>query len=187
MFRPAFASFVLAIACACAPASGGPPPASDRSTYPEGPFGTAQGDVIADLTFVDSSGAPWSLRDIQKDPHNRLLLLSTAAGWCTACIEEQGALEELHVAHAEDGLAVMVALFEDRDFQPASEALAEAWRTEHELTFHVVADPEFQLGDYYDPSLTPMNMIIDVNNMEMLVISTGWDRSAIESVIGARL
>lgn len=187
MLRLALACSLLVLTSACAAGSGGPGAASDRSAYPAGPYGTSEGAVLEDLTFVTPAGEPLSLSDIHADPANRLLLISTAAGWCTACIEEQPALEELHAQHQADGLVVLVALFEDRDYQPADAALAEAWQQQHELSFHVVADPEFRLGDYYDTSATPMNMIVDIDTMEILVLQTGWDRAIVESVIEARL
>jgi hypothetical protein len=171
---------------ACAGAGSGDE-TSDRSSYPAGPYGTAQGDVIEDLAFSTSTGEAFGLGDIFADTSTKLLLLSTAAGWCTACIEEQGALEELSQTHGPDGLEVMVALFEDRDYQAATPALAEEWTQEYGLTFPVVIDPEFVLADYYDEALTPMNMIVDVNTMTILRISTGWDPSAITAIIEARL
>jgi len=160
---------------------------TDRSSYPTGPYGVAQGEVIEALSFSTADGGVYGLADIFADPDTSLLLLSTAAGWCTACIEEQGALEELATTHGPDGLAVMVAVFEDRDYQPATPALAADWQQEHGLTFPVVADPDFVLADYYDTALTPMNMIVDVNTMTILRISTGWDPSAITAIIEARL
>jgi thiol-disulfide isomerase/thioredoxin len=188
--RFARASCVVAavafVSAGCAGA-GGNEGTTDRSSYPAGPYGTAQGDVIESLSFQTSAGEPFGLGDVFADTDTKLLLLSTAAGWCTACIEEQGALEELAQTHGEDGLEVMVALFEDRDYQPATPALAEQWTQEHSLTFPVVIDPDFVLAEYYDEALTPMNMIVDVNTMTMLRISTGWDPSAITAIIEARL
>lgn len=172
------------IACAGPGAGSGP---SDRSTYPAGPYGVAQGDVIDALSFTTPTGEAWGLADVFADTDASLLLLSTAAGWCTACIEEQGALEELAGTHGPAGLRVVVAVFEDRDYLPATPALAGEWQQDHGLTFPVVADPDFVLADYYDTALTPMNMIVDVNTMTILRISTGWDPSAITAIIEARL
>jgi hypothetical protein len=178
---------VIALVGAGCAGAGGDGDATDRSSYPAGPYGTAQGDVIENLSFTTSTGEAFGLGDIFADTSTKLLLLSTAAGWCTACIEEQGALEDLVQTHGDDGLEVMVALFEDRDYQPAEPALAEQWTQEHALSFPVVVDPEFVLADYYDEALTPMNMIVDVNTMTILRISTGWDPSAITAIIEARL
>lgn len=177
-------SLLAAVGCA-GPASDAT--SSDRTSYPTGPYGVAQGDVIEALSFTTADDGTYGLADIFADPDTSLLLLSTAAGWCTACIEEQGALEELTATYGAEGLAVMVALFEDRDYQPATPGLAGEWQQEHALTFPVVADPEFVLADYYDTALTPMNMIVDVNTMTILRISTGWDPSAITAIIEASL
>lgn len=143
--------------------------------------------MIEALSFQTSTGEAFGLGDIFADSDTKLLLLSTAAGWCTACIEEQGALEDLVQTHGEDGLQVMVALFEDRDYQTATPPLAAQWTQDHSVTFPVVIDPEFALAAYYDEALTPMNMIVDVNTMTILRIATGWDPSAITAIIEARL
>jgi peroxiredoxin len=171
---------------ACAPTTEGSGP-SDRSSYPAGPYGTGQGDTITDLSFVRPDDSPFALSDLFADTQNRLLLVSTAAEWCTACREEQGALESLYQEHGAAGLAVLVAVFEDANFQPATSAIAGKWREDYGLTFDVVADPSFQFADYYDETLTPMNMIVDLDTMEIVVISTGWDPSAIDAIIEARL
>jgi thiol-disulfide isomerase/thioredoxin len=162
-------------------------PPSDRTSYPEGPYGVGEGDIIEDLLFVDADDAEFSLGDLFADPANRLLLLSTAAGWCAACIEEQPSLEALYADHKARGLRVLVSVFEYSDFRPADAALAEAWQEEHEVSFDVVADPPFVLDAYYDSSATPMNMMVDIDTMEIVRITTGWDPTVIESIIEARL
>jgi thiol-disulfide isomerase/thioredoxin len=182
-----YAALVTPMVLAGCGGGGGEVGPSDRSAYPAGPYGATQGDVIEALSFTTADGGDYGLADIFADPDTSLLLLSTAAGWCTACIEEQGALEELATTHGPAGLAVMVAVFEDRDYLPATPELAGAWQEEHGLTFPVVADPDFVLSAYYDSALTPMNMIVDVNTMTILRISTGWDPSAITAIIEARL
>ena len=121
----------------------------------------------------------------------KLLLLTTAAEWCTACIEEQGQLEQFNEEEGANGLAIVVSIFEDRNFQPATTEVAAAWRETHSLSVDVVVDDENVLGDpdtgYYDPELTPMNMMVDIDTMEILSIKTGWDPSVVESIIDARL
>ena len=187
---PRCATFVLLLATGlwgCAPAAGSDDDVGDRSNYPSGPYGESEGAVIADLSFATPDGGSISLADLHADPGVHVALLVTAAGWCTACIEEQSALQDLFDRYGAQGLSVLVTLFEDRDFQPADAALAAAWKEEHALTFDVVADATFQLGAFYDSSLTPMNMLVDVDTMEILRITTGWDPDVIEGIIAARL
>ncbi len=137
--------------------------------------------------FLQPNGEDLDFQSIRSDENAALLLLSTAAGWCTACIEEQGFLESQFNEKKDAGLTVLVTLFEDRDFQPSDPALAAAWRDTHELTFPVVSDAPFVLSEYYDVSVTPMNMLVDLNTMEILHIVTGADQSAIEALVDASL
>lgn len=181
--------FLLAATTACLDGLGenGDDDVSPREGYPAGPYGVGEGDVIADLAFVDPDGASFTLRHVYADGHNRLLLASTAAPWCTACVEEQPDLQNLHQTYGPDGLFVMVSVFEDAQYQPAEAADAARWRDEHEVDFQVVADPGFVFDAYYDSSLTPMNMLIEVETMTIFRINTGWDQSATEAIIEAKL
>lgn len=161
--------------------------AQPRGAYPAGPYGTAEGALIEPLAFTLSDGTPRTLEDVWSNESNRLLLLVTASGWCTSCREHQPQLESLHDEWAPKGLAVMEAIFETSDFQPADVALASSWKRQYALTFDVVADPTFLLGRYYDRMVTPMTMLVDVGEMKILRITTGSDPSATEALIQARL
>ncbi len=158
-----------------------------RGDYPPGPYGTGEGAVLAPLSFVNPDGSTLDLAQIQADDRNRLLLVSTSAGWCTACIEEQPALADLHDRYSPRGLVVMVSLFEDANFLPADARLAEGWQQKYDLPFLVVADPTFQFKDYYDSRQTPMNMIVDLSSMKIVKIILGADSSAVENIVGALL
>lgn len=177
---------VLAVGCTTGTGDDGTEPA-DRTVYPEGPFGTAEGAAIENHLFLQPDGADLDFQALRSDESASLLLLSTAAGWCTACIEEQGFLESQYNDRKADGLVVMVSVFEDQSFQPADAELAANWVESYNVTFPVVADPAFVLSEYYDESVTPMNMLVDLDTMEILHIVTGTDQSAIEALIEASL
>lgn len=157
-----------------------------RDRYPAGPFAFAEGDTIEDLSF-DAADGKLSLMDVRSDKQAELLLLVTAAEWCTACIEEQPDLQALFDQHETAGLRVVVSLFEDSEFAPATEQNAAEWREGHALSFPVVADPAFLLSRYYDTSLTPMNMLVDLDSMVIERVTTGFDRSVIEALVEALL
>ena len=157
-----------------------------RDAYPSC-YGKSEGELLENLTFVNTVGDPFSLNDIYEDPSNKVLLVTTSAGWCTACIEEQPVLQELHETYGGDGLAVLVTLFEDRNFAVATAELAKEWKENFKLSFNVVADPDFLFESYYDASLTPMTMLVDLDTMEIIRISTGFDRSSVEAIIKSRL
>jgi peroxiredoxin len=190
MVRHLLIWFTLGAVVACASpgdtnksdAGGGP-----REGYPAGPYGVTEGSIIAPLEFIDSDGTPFSLQDIYTDSTNQLLLVATSAGWCSSCVEEQAELQGLHESYGPEGLYVMVSLFEDAAFEPADSAFAAQWKKQHKLGFTVVADPEFAFGDYYDSSLTPMTMLVDLSSMEIIKLSTGWDPGMVQAIIEARL
>jgi len=161
--------------------------AGPREGYPAGPYGTAEGDTIEALTFLAPDGSDFSLGDVYADGNNKLLLVTTAAGWCTACIEEQPWLEEIYGQYRDRGLAIVVALFEDASFNPATPALAADWVSDYQVSFPVVADPDFLFEPYYDATSTPMNMIVDVTSMEILWVVSGGDKTTVESILSARL
>ena len=159
-----------------------------RKDYPTEGFGVEEGDVIESLVFTEIDGSDFSLDDdVFKNTDTDLLLLVTAAGWCTACREEQPALEELYQSYKSQGLEVVVAVFEDNNYNAATPEFASSWRDSYALTFPVVADTDFKLGAYYDPSLTPMAMLVDVKTMTILNIQIGAQPATLEALIQSQL
>ena len=158
-----------------------------REDYPTLGIGTAEGSALANHTFVGQGGQPFAMEQVFKNSSNRLLLVATAAGWCTACIEEQPKLQALHDEYGPRGLFVLVALFEDAEYGPVDATYAADWKTRYELSFEVVADPEFLLQSYYDRRMTPMIMLVNVDGMKILKIMTGFDDSGIDSILQATL
>ena len=159
----------------------------DRTVYPEGPFGVTEGSTIDNLDFVTSEGEAFDLNMIHSDENKKLLLITTSAGWCSACIEEQPFLKETYENNVARGLEVVVTVFEDDQFQPADVELAADWKETHDLPFDVLADADQKFADYYDTALTPMNMFVDLDTMEIIKIGVGADRSLIESIVSSRL
>ncbi len=156
-----------------------------RDSYPASGQGTAECSVITDLSFTNSDDAEYSFgADVFADRTKKLLLISTTAGWCTACIEEQPVLRALHEKWSGKGLAIMIGYFEDSNFNPATAEDAASWKERYDLPFPVVADSKpFSLGNYYDETLTPMNMFVDVETMTILSVEVGFDRSSVEALI----
>ena len=186
----ALAPMLLSTGCETAEKSAGTrEDAAPREGYPAGPFGVAEGALLMNHdTLVNSDGGAYSLQqNIYADGGNKLLLISTSAGWCTACIEEQPKLQGLYDEYYDKGLTVMVSVFEDSQFMPAAAANAEEWKSKYNLTFDVVADPSFVFKEYYDEQLTPMTMLVDVNTMKILRLETGFNESTVRAIIESQL
>lgn len=161
-----------------------------RDGYPLGPFGLEKDDILENHNFleiVNEEESTFSLDSIYQDGQNQLLILTTSAEWCTACIEEQKVLNGWHKTYHERGLEVLVTLFEDASFNPATAEDAADWKRVRELDFPVVADTEMHMGKYYDTRLTPMVMLVEVPTMKILRIDTGLDQGAVKAIIDAKL
>jgi thiol-disulfide isomerase/thioredoxin len=158
-----------------------------RGAYPAGPYGVTEGALLEAHAFVLPDGGTRTFEDVWKDGTKKLLMVVTSADWCTACIEEQPQLRRYHQDYSGKGLAIIQAIFEDGNSEPATSADADRWQRTYELPFDMVADTPFVLGAYYDETLTPMNMIVDVTEMKIMRISTGLDPNAIEAILDARL
>lgn len=156
-------------------------------TYPSQGIGVEEGDTIANLSLTTVDGDTFSFEDdVFRDPSVRLLLVSTAAGWCPGCREEQPTLVELYNDHRDDGLLVIVPVFEDNNASVVTQAFAEGWRDQYGLPFPVLLDPLNDFAPYYDPNLAPLNMFVDGETMEIRNITIGvLDESTAQSFIDA--
>lgn len=163
------------------------PGGEDPGSYPSGPYGEAEGARLANMTFTRPDGSSVSLADIRGQGDRRVLLVSTAADWCVACKEEAPQLQDLYDSYGCEGLDVLVTVFEDLEGDPADATDADKWVKILGTTYPVVADPAFQFGDFYDKAVTPMNMVVDLCTMEIVLITTGFDRSLVEATITSLL
>jgi hypothetical protein len=155
-----------------------------RTGYPG--FGTEVGSIIEPLEFVDTTGEVYGLHDVYANGTNRVLLLTTSAGWCTAYIEEQSALQTLYTDYAGQGIEIMVTVFEKGDYEPADANFAKQWKRRYELTYPVVADPPFLMRSYYpggDSSVTPILLVIDVASMTIIERFVGFDDIVVRALI----
>ena len=160
------------------------------TAYPSGPYASDEnvdGKVLPDLSFTTPEGEAKTFSDLREAGGKTLMLISTTAGWCTACIEEQPKLEGFYRKYGCDGLEVMVAIFEDLNFNPATPANAREWQTQYGLSFPVLADTPNALGDFYDTGAAPLNMLVDLCTMEVLYSGVGFDESAIVALIESNL
>lgn len=158
-----------------------------RTGYPEGPYGVDRGAVMRDHTFKTPADEPFSLSEDIYQAGHKVLLLATAAEWCTACREEASKLQSLSDTYGARGLNVLVTLFEDADGDPVTPQHAQRWIDLYKLKYDVVADADFQLQAYYDPSATPLIMVVDARTMKIAYKNTGFQEGDVRSVVEALL
>jgi thiol-disulfide isomerase/thioredoxin len=177
----------VSLLAACGGTGDGNTDGEMRGAYPAGPYGMGEDTVIESLPFLMPDGQTRTLEDVWKDNTKKLMLITTSAGWCTACIDEQPALKEYHQNYGPKGLFILEAVFEDGAYMPATVEYTASWKRQYDLPFEVVADVDFKLGRYYNRELSPMNMIVDVTTMKILRITSGFDPNATEAILDARL
>ena len=160
--------------------AGGTPGDVSDNGYPPGPYGTAVDATLANLDFIRHDGEPVSLADVRAETGAKVLLISTSAEWCSACREEQPLLQALYEEYDDAGFRILLTIFEDLNFAPATLEDVAEWRSLYDLTFLTVLDEgqEGQSGtnsfvDYYNTALTPMNMFVDLETMTILSIEEG--------------
>jgi len=190
---------------ASAPDASAPDPSAPTLAYPDGPFGTNYLDITRDLEFFDPwTGALPRLADYYQHPDIKVLLVSSAAGWCTACMYEAWDLVEVYDKYQGRGLEVLYTIYEDRDSKPifqdgasddeitADMAFFRAWEMNlgkyiglpiREANYPVLADRDFVLEDYYNEGATPLTLIVRTSDMRILYRQVGYAAGTIEQLI----
>ena len=150
--------------------------------YPVSGFGTEPGDVVENACFSGyrspAKVAPIAERletiafsdyyDHAGTKGVELLLVNTAAMWCSACIAEHRVLPAHYEELKSQGFVVLSALFQDAQRDPASVADVERWIDNFDTNFPMVADPDLQMGAYASPDTAPLNLLVDARTMRIL-------------------
>lgn len=150
----------------------------NSAEYPSGPFGTEEGDTLADACFQgfrNPAQARGSLETIAfadyYDPSGskgyRSILINTAAVWCSACRSEHEGLPEKNREYGPRGLRILSTLFQDARRNPATLGDLEAWTKTFSSDYAMVLDPDYQLGGFASAETAPLNLVIDARTMKI--------------------
>jgi hypothetical protein len=161
-----------------------PPPAC---TYPAGPYGLNQGQVLSPnlkwqgYAVGASSTATIATKDLYDCDGSKqinAILFDMAATWCGACQEEALALpSEMSSSWAADGVKVITLMVQDEAGQPATLATALAWRNAFHLAdvAMVVADPTIELVPHSTVMIgLPTNVLVDPRTMRIVSLVQGY-------------
>ncbi|HEX6275760.1 MAG TPA: hypothetical protein VFZ53_22115 [Polyangiaceae bacterium] len=164
------------------------------AAYPPGPYGSTRGAVIADHTFLGWRDPVRSAYDENRleevrlsdfhDPRGgrtELIVINASAVWCPACRTEMATIDAqgLAEAYGRAGVALLGTLFEDARGRPATPRDLALWGNElsFRVAFPLVLDPALKLGPYFAQSVTPLNLVVDANTMEILAVFMGYSES----------
>lgn len=153
-------------------------PSCAAPDYPSEGLGTEVGDVAKNACFIGyrapDRAAPSetvALSDYYDPAGTKgvsLILVNTAAIWCSACVAEHGYLPERAAELGPRGLVIVSTLFQDGQRNPADMGDLERWIDNFQPNFPMVADPELELGLYASPDSAPLNMLVDPRSMKIL-------------------
>lgn len=150
--------------------------------YPSQGYGTETGQVVANLCFegyrapdrvepIEANRETVALSDYYDPTGSKgvaLLLINTAAIWCSACVSEHRDLPDRQNELTAQGLVIFGTLFQDAETNPATIEDVERWIANFHTNFPMVVDPELLLGSYNPPQSAPLNMVVDPRNMRIL-------------------
>lgn len=149
--------------------------------YPEGPYGVDQDAIAENACFrgwrhPDTTAHTSStLEDLSLgtffDPdgaQHELIVLNTAALWCSVCQVEHRDLPNRYAELSPRGLVIVSALFQDERADPPDVADLAAWVETFDVPFPMVLDPAYQLGSYASAETAPLNLVIDARTMRIL-------------------
>ena len=168
--------------------------------YPDGPYGSERGGIAEDTCFrgwarpnaVGHDTA--SLENLSFaaffDPAGdryELILVNSAALWCSACQVEHRELPDHYRELAPRGLVILSALFQNRNGKPASVADLALWVETFETPFPMALDPDYQLGDYASADSAPLNLLIDARTMRIIEKFTGDQSTVLWPLVEAEL
>jgi hypothetical protein len=169
-------------------------------TYPAGPYGTNEGDVVdPSLTwqgYVGNAGTPSTVSiasyyDCDGTHGVRALLLDESATWCSDCEKEAATISPLVTGKWQsEGVSVVVLMAQDQSSDPATLGTAQSWRNEYVLTTGAVcADPSWTMKLWGGASASgngfPTNAVIDPRTMKIVALQPLDVEGTVENLAAA--
>jgi hypothetical protein len=170
--------------------------------YPDAPYGTEPGSVVQNFCLRGlrqphpGSDSADSLEEIRLSDYypgststvsTRLILLNSAAVWCSACRIEHETLSQRASEYAPQGLLVFTALFQAQDGSAATVDDLLRWTRVFDTNFPIALDPTYKLGKYAAADTAPLNLLIDASDMTIVQKYIGDQSDVMWPLIAERL
>ena len=162
-------------------------------SYPEGPYGKSNLEIIQDLAFFDPWEVKWrTFSDLHNNPAVKMVIISSSAGWCPACKTEAEHLVEYYEEFQADGLEVYFTMFEDNagndmvvdnEVTVAGMEVMNSWKALYGINYPFLIDAQKSLRDYQIDGGVPLTMIITTDDMMIRYIDEGYSSAFIENKI----
>ena len=156
---------------------------------PEEGYGRAAGSIIEDTAFIAANDAAkdYGVRNetpeefmfnhiykegISKGGPWKGALIFVTTGWCPYCRAEADLLEERYQYYKSKGILFIAVVTQDSSGVTASAEYANVHASSYDWTFPTVAG-EFPIKYWPDQVGYPLNITIDINNMEIINAQAG--------------
>ncbi len=148
--------------------------------YPAPPYGKTTGTIIEDHSFlIPTDNTIVKLSDYYQHETKKVLLINASAGWCGACKQEAGELNNTLAEFGPRGFDILYTLFEDWNGGSPTQDFYEGWMDQYGGDYTTVLDTNFEMGVYFNVEATPMNMLVDLGTMEIVWLETGFNPFAL--------
>lgn len=157
-------------------------------TYPVGPYGGSEGDVLENAVFagyltgepVDSiRGQEYlptvTLEDIRDLEGYDYLLFNVAADWCAECKLEAREFPAQYASWAPRGGLLLSVVIEDTNARPATKQVLDNWIRSQRPTYTTLHDPTSFVNRVLVPPTLPLNVVVELETMRILRAQVGTD------------
>lgn len=164
--------------------------------YPEGPYGTEVGAVMANLAF-DAWRDPAAdgfdparlarfalseLYDPTGSAGSKLVVINACAVWCPLCGAAYGREstypDQIPVKYAQyhpRGVRLLGTLSQDANFMPIGNTALAEWASMFGVSFPFAADPGDQLGSFANIEAAPNYVVLSARDMRVLGVFEAGD------------
>lgn len=140
--------------------------------------GTQEGDIANQFELSDQNGDIVRLHDFC----DRAVLLVFGAEWCGPCQAKAAEAEALYQDYVDRGFIIIEVLGEDNAGAPPEQTVLQNWASTYGLTIPVVADPNWAVGNVYNPDGAIPSETLIAPGGELVVVD-GDAESMIDSVV----
>jgi len=153
--------------------------------YPPAPYGKVVGAIIKNHKFLDPQHSNTrklsSIYNKDGTKEKTVLVMNASAGWCSVCKEEALQMKKEYDTYKDQGLEIWFTLFQDYDGLDATVKFWNTWMAVIKPNYPTLLDTAFELGEYFSVEATPLNMVIDLTNMKIVYMQTGFDKVGMEN------
>ena len=172
--RTILATALALLLGACSPNEGDAPDSVGGDSSADGESGTAVGDEIADLQFIDCVGEAMNLHGFRDTV--KAIWVTVHAGWCTPCFVQHSFLSGFYDEFSPDDVQILFVLGENAvaGSKTVGNEYCASLKEREGWSFPVLQDEGFAETWKFAKGRFPTQILID-RDMVIHALEFGWD------------